>query len=72
MCLGAIYWARPEKVYYVNTREQAARIGFDDEFIYNEIQIPISKRAITFEHLVLPEAHLTFDMWANKKDKMKY
>ncbi len=47
MCLGAIYWARPDKVYYANTREDAAAIGFDDAFIYEEISQQIDKRKIS-------------------------
>ena len=49
MCLGAIYWARPDKVYYGSNQEDAANIGFDDEFIYKEIPLPYEKRSIPFE-----------------------
>jgi tRNA(Arg) A34 adenosine deaminase TadA len=72
MCLGAIYWARPDKIYYVNTREQAALIGFDDNFIYTQLNLPLPDRTILFEQLVLPEAHTAFTKWAEKKNKVKY
>ena len=51
MCLGAIYWARPKKVYYALTREDAAKIGFDDQFIYDEIALKMDDRKIPFENL---------------------
>ena len=72
MCLGAIYWARPDKVYYVNTREQAALIGFDDNFIYDQIQVPLSERTIIFEQLSLPEARTAFTKWTGKQDRLNY
>ncbi|MBA4155013.1 nucleoside deaminase [Flavobacterium sp.] len=72
MCLGAIYWARPEKVYFANTREDAANIGFDDDFIYNEINIPIEKRHITFEQIQQENALEVFQEWKLKTDKIDY
>ena len=72
MCLGAIYWARPRKVYYANTRLDAAAIGFDDDFIYQEINAPLAQRAIPFEHLPLKEASDVFTAWKQKDDKIKY
>ena len=72
MCLGAIYWARPDKVYYANTQADAAKIGFDDAFIYNEIELPPQKRNIPFEQMMRPKALAAFEEWANKKDKIEY
>jgi guanine deaminase len=72
MCLGAIYWARLEAVYYGNTREDAALIGFDDDHIYREFDKPIGDRAIPFVRLDLPEAAAAFQAWADKPDKVRY
>lgn len=72
MCLGAIYWARPKKVYYANTRFDAAAIEFDDSFIYDEIAAPMNKRTIPFEHVPSGDAHAVFDKWAKKADKTPY
>ena len=72
MCLGAIYWARPDKVYYANTREDAAHIGFDDDFIYNEINLPMNQRRIPFEQLGREEALKIFQQWSEKTDKQEY
>lgn len=72
MCLGAIYWARPDKVYYANTREDAAAIGFDDEFIYQEIAIPIDDRKILFQHVALDEAKHVFSNWKNNPGRKEY
>jgi tRNA(Arg) A34 adenosine deaminase TadA len=72
MCLGAIYWARPRKVYFANTRQDAATIGFDDDFIYRELKENISKRELPFEQLMKEEAQKAFRLWADKKDKKGY
>lgn len=72
MCLGAIYWARPEKVYYANTKSDAAAIGFDDQFIYEELQIPINKRKFTMQQLCREEALKVFEEWKAKSDKVSY
>ena len=72
MCLGAIYWARPKRVIYANTREEAAAIEFDDEFIYNEINAPMAERKIPFLHQPHPEAARIFEIWKNLPDKLKY
>lgn len=72
MCLGAIYWARPCKVYYANTKKDAASIGFDDDFIYQEIQIPLGERQIPFEQISAEEAWKVFEEWQNKTDKTEY
>jgi guanine deaminase len=72
MCLGAIYWARPRKVYYANTRQDAAAIGFDDDFIYRELKENIGKRELPFEQLMKEEAQKAFRLWADKEDKKDY
>jgi tRNA(Arg) A34 adenosine deaminase TadA len=72
MCLGAIYWARPDKVYYGCDKKDAASIGFDDEFIYKELQVLNEKKMIQFEQLGKEKAIIVFDNWNDKEDKIKY
>lgn len=72
MCLGSIYWARPEKIIFAASREDAAKIGFDDDFIYKEIPLPIEKRQIPTEQLLRKEGIAVFESWAAKEDKVEY
>lgn len=72
MCLGAIYWARPAKMYFACNREDAARIGFDDDFIYMEIERPIEERRIQSINFLRDEGLKVFENWANKLDKTEY
>lgn len=72
MCLGAIYWARPEIIYYANTREDAAKIGFDDSMIYDEINKNLEHRKIPSIHLGRRDAQKVFKEWATKNDKTIY
>lgn len=72
MCLGAIYWARPSKIYYANTREDAAIIGFDDSMIYEEMKADICERKIPIINLERQKAKKIFDHWADKNDKISY
>ncbi len=72
MCLGAIYWARPDRVYYAAKREDAADAGFDDEFIYKELNIPPMKRKIPMESLGRNQAIEVFKQWKKKDDKIEY
>jgi len=72
MCLGAIYWARPDKVYYANTKQDAANIGFDDDFIYQEIPMPIPERSMLMQQVLREEGKKVFDLWAEKGDKTLY
>ena len=72
MCLGAIYWARFRVLYYANTREEAAAIGFDDEFIYREMPLAPAARTIPGIHLRTPQSHIPFAEWAAKPDKIEY
>jgi tRNA(Arg) A34 adenosine deaminase TadA len=72
MCLGAIYWARLRSIYYANTRADAARIGFDDQFIYDEISLPLEGRKIPAVRLEDENADLAFSEWMNSPDKKRY
>ena len=72
MCLSAIYWARIDKVYYANTREDAQKIDFDDSFIYSEFQKNINERKIPMFQMMRNEALESFELWDKKKDKIKY
>lgn len=72
MCLAAIYWARCRRVYYGNTRRDAARIDFDDDFIYRELARPIARRKIAMQQLLRDEAQAAFAEWKDKADKLRY
>ena len=72
MCLAAIYWARIGKVYYANTREDAAAIDFDDAFLYREIAIDEAHRSLPCEHLLRDEAFEVFIEWRDKPDRIRY
>ena len=72
MCMGLIYWARPAAVYYANTAADAATVGFDDAFIYRELKLSPSKRAIPMQQMMREEALFAFDLWAKKPDKTPY
>ncbi len=70
MCLSAIYWAKLEKIYFGNTRNDAAEIGFDDAFLYKEIPLPLSERKIAIEPLERDEAQVAFLLWAKKENEI--
>lgn len=72
MCMGALYWARPSKVYFANTREDAAKAGFDDSMIYEEIQKAFGDRKIPMIQMMREEAQLVFAEWEKKEDKIRY
>ncbi|MCP4438184.1 MAG: nucleoside deaminase, partial [Aureispira sp.] len=72
MCLGAIYWARPDRIVYACTRQDAADIDFDDDFLYKELVVPIEKRQIPTEQLLREEGIEAFNQWQTKTDKMEY
>ena len=72
MCLAAIYWAHIQKIFYGNTRVDAAAIGFDDDFIYRQIPLPPDQQAIAMRPLLHAEAQTTFAEWAKKTDKVRY
>ena len=72
MCLGAIYWAHIDKIYYANDRRDAADIGFDDDFIYQEIALKPTERTKHSEILLREEAIEAFKQWEAKADKTEY
>ena len=72
MCLAAIYWARLKKVFYANSRRDAAKIGFDDELIYREVARPVSRRLISMKQLLRGDAGEVFAEWKAKPDKVIY
>jgi guanine deaminase len=72
MCLGAIYWARISKIYYANTKADAAAIGFDDHFIYDELELPMDKRRTPFVQLMRDEAQQVFKQWETSETKTDY
>jgi tRNA(Arg) A34 adenosine deaminase TadA len=72
MCLSAMYWARLRSVFYGNTRKDAARIAFDDDFIYREVALPIRKRKLVMKQLLREEALRAFVEWEHKADKILY
>jgi len=72
MCLGAIYWARPDKMYYANTKADAAEIAFDDQFIYDEIEIPVENRKLVTEQMMREEALEAFRLWETSNKKIEY
>ncbi len=72
MCLSAIYWARIDKVYFANTRQDAQKIDFDDSLIYSEFQKNIDKRKIPMTQMMRSEALKAFELWDKKTDKVKY
>ncbi|MBX2933087.1 MAG: nucleoside deaminase [Ferruginibacter sp.] len=72
MCLGAIYWARPAKLYYANTKEDAAFINFDDKFIYEEIALPVEKRKLFTKQILRSEALEAFKKWEQSAIKKDY
>jgi len=72
MCFGAVYWARLDKLYFANTKQDAKAIGFDDSFIYEEIELPFDKRKIPNIQLLQNEAIEAFKDWEQKEDKTEY
>ena len=72
MCLGAIYWAMPDRIYFANTREDAADINFDDNFIYNELDVSISQRKLPTTQLLRDEAQMAFTQWRESTAKTEY
>lgn len=72
MCLGAIYWARLDKMYYANTKTDAANIGFDDAFIYEELDLKPNDRKLKSEQMMRNEAQVVFDLWRDSSQKIEY
>jgi guanine deaminase len=72
MCIGAIYWARPKAVYYACTKEDAAKIGFDDQFIYDQLALPVEFRKIPMKRIFPYQGDLPFKMWQSTHNKVNY
>lgn len=72
MCLGAVYWAHLDKMYFGNTKTDAKNIGFDDSFIYDEIELRPGERRIKTIQLLPEEAIKAFEKWTNTEDKVRY
>lgn len=72
MCLGAIYWAHLDKLYFANNKTDAKNIGFDDSFIYDEIATPYELRRVKTIQIMREEALVAFKNWDNKEDKIEY
>lgn len=72
MCLGAIYWARPKIVYFACTKQDAAKIGFDDQFIYEQIGIPYEQRSIPFMQIHPENYRSPFEAWEESQNKVEY
>ncbi len=72
MCLAATYWSRIDKIYYANTRQDAATIGFDDEFFYQELEKAIEDRVVPMEQIERDQALIVFQEWEQKADKIRY
>jgi tRNA(Arg) A34 adenosine deaminase TadA len=72
MCLGAIYWARPKAVYYANTKKDAAAIEFDDQFIYDELDLPLANRNLKMMQMLREEAIVAFELWQKNIEKIEY
>ena len=72
MCLGAIYWAHIDKVYYGTNKDDAANAGFDDSFIYKELELEPCKRRLPLEMILADEAQAAFDAWRKKDDRVEY
>ncbi|MNI20479.1 Guanine deaminase [compost metagenome] len=72
MCIGAIYWARPDAVYFASTKEDAARIGFDDQFIYEQIELPMDRRSIPMKQIKTSKYLVPFDAWRESINKVEY
>ena len=72
MCLSAIYWSHIDKVYYGNSREDAAKIQFDDKFIYDELSLKMTERKIPISQISRDEAIKAFNLWENEENKIKY
>jgi tRNA(Arg) A34 adenosine deaminase TadA len=72
MCLGAIYWARPDRLFYANTKADAASIHFDDQFIYDEIALPFGERKLFTAQLLRDDALEAFQLWQENNTKIEY
>ncbi len=72
MCLGALYWARPDKIYFANTKQDAAAVNFDDAFIYEELPRPANERKLPTEQMMREDALVAFEKWKRSTNKIEY
>jgi len=72
MCLGAIYWAKIDRVIFANTTDDAKKIGFNDAYIYEEISRPLQERSIKFRQILRDEALEAFKVWEQSENKIEY
>jgi len=72
MCLGAIFWARPSRVFFAATHDDATAAGFDDSFIYRQIDLPHAQRSIPMTHLVDELSTRPFELWVSRPDRIEY
>jgi guanine deaminase len=72
MCLGAIYWARPSRLYFASTAEDAARAGFDDRFIYEQLEVDYADRSIPMTQMMQREAQQAFHVWSQSNRRVDY
>ena len=72
MCLGALYWARPKALYFASSRHDAAQVGFDDSFIYEQIVLPLEQRKISMKQSAIANHMTPFTAWANQQKKVAY
>lgn len=72
MCMGLVYWAHLDRVYYANSAADAAKIGFDDAFIYQELKLPLERRSLPLVQMMRDEALAAFAAWERKPDKVEY
>jgi guanine deaminase len=72
MCLAALYWSRCDAVYYGNSAEEAAAIGFDDSYLYRQVSLPIEQRGLPMKRLLSDEAIASFEAWRNQPNKIEY
>ena len=72
MCLGAIYWSRPARLFFANTKKDAAEIHFDDHFIYQELEMPFQNRKLFTKQLLREEALEAFQLWSSSINKIEY
>lgn len=72
MCLGALFWARPARIFFAATAADAAAAGFDDSFIYRQLALPHAGRAIPMIHVADQSAQRPFEAWAARTDRVRY
>jgi guanine deaminase len=72
MCIGAIYWARPRAVYFAATKHDAARAGFDDHFIYEQLELPMDQRSIEMKRIETGDENEPFEAWMQSEEKIEY